>query len=252
MAILGRFSDARLFMGGYNMSGLTNNITLAYNTNLLDATVMGNATKISIAGLTDYSITASGHMPTTSAADLTEKVLFDQVGGVAIPFTVMPGPAPAEGSRAFFFEAVQATHTYGAAHGALLPYNITGQSADSGYPMIRGYVVEPGATARTGAASPFISTGSNALGAIAANEYLYAVLHVTAVNTPTTLDITIENDDAADFAGADTVATFTTVTTGVGSQYIARVPGPFTDTYWRCNAVIVGTSYTFAIAIGKA
>ena len=76
-------------------------------------------------------------------------------------------------------------------------------------------------------------------------------LHVTAVSTPTTLDVDIE--DSADDAAwlALTGGTFTQVTTAAISEQITVAAGQAVRQYLSTAWVIVGTSYTFAVAFAR-
>ena len=249
MSILGKWWDARLFIGPYNLSGDSNRIQLAQTVAMLDGSAFGNATKINIPGLGAIALDASGYWPAPSATDLKEKQFMDNVGLVTIPVTVMPTNTPVEADPCYFFQAAQATYEFGGAHGALLPFSVSAVGGQSGHPILRGYVLETGVTARSGT---WNSTGSNVLGALSATQYLYAVLHVTGFVVPTSMVVTIESATSGAFSSPTTRATFTTVTTSLTSEYLLRVAGPVTDTYWRIKAVITGTSYTFACALAKA
>ena len=248
MAIVGKWWDAKLFAGAYNVSGDSKNILLTYNADMLDGAVFGNASKVSTPGLTSIELQCAGLLPAISAADLKEKQFFDNIGLANIPVTVMPTNTPVEGSLCYFFQAAQATYQTFGPHGALMPFNLTMQNGASGHNLIRGYVLEPGTAAKT-----ITGTGTGfEIAAVTAAQYLYAILHVTAVDTPTTLDVIIESDVDGDFTTPATVATFTQVTTALTSQYLTRVAGPVTDTFYRAKWTIAGTSYTFACAMGIA
>ncbi len=76
-------------------------------------------------------------------------------------------------------------------------------------------------------------------------------LHVTALGTPTTLDVTIE-DSADDIAWALlTGGTFTQVTTVATSEQIAIAAAQTVRQYLSVDFIIVGTSYTFAVAFAR-
>jgi hypothetical protein len=156
---------------------------------------------------------------------------------------------PVEGSIAYLMSAAQPDYVVGASHGAMAPYKFSAVPGKTlAYPLVRGFVLEPGTTARTatGAATGFVA------GAALATQYVYAVLHVFSATAGDTLDVIIESDADGNFAaGATTRFTFTQAT-GITSQYIARLAGAVTDTYWRCLWTIGGDdpSFKFACSLG--
>ena len=87
---------------------------------------------------------------------------------------------------------------------------------------------------------------------MAAGKYLYAILHVLAVEgTNPTLDLIVQSDDASGFASAVSRITFTQKT-AIGAQFASLV-GPITDTYFRASYTIGGTNtpkFTIALAVG--
>jgi hypothetical protein len=182
----------------------------------------------------------------TAAADLTDKVLFDNNGNVAIPITIMPTNTPAVGDPAYLFGAAQSNFSSGATHGELLGYTVSGVGGSSGYPLVRGCVLENATTART-TTNP--GTATDAIGAVSATQYLYATLHVVAIPSSNSLDVQIQSSPNGS-SGWTNRATFTQVISTITSQYITRVAGPITDTYWRANWIVSSGSYTFAVAAG--
>lgn len=251
MALFGKYTNARILAGAYDLSGLSNNAAINYTAAMLDVTTMGMATKANLAGIKDMQLTASGHMSLPAAADLTDATLFNAVGSATdIPVTLMPGPLRAEGERAYFFKAASAQFQVGGAHGAIAPFTLQANAGQLGYPLSCGYVLEGGETARTvtGAGTGFVA------GAVGATQYVYACLHVFSAVTGggETLDVIIQSDaDGAFPAGSTTRFTFTQAT-GITSQYMTRVAGAIADTYWRASWTIAGAapSFKFAVVVG--
>ena len=249
MAIVGTWWDPRILVGSCNISGDSKKAELTYSADMLDGGVFGMHYKNNTSGLTSIGLSVGGLLPTSSPADVKEKQFFDSIAApCTIPVTVMPENTPVEGGRAYLFQGGEFAYQTFGPHGQLMPFNLQINNGASGHNLIRGYVLEPGTAAKTvsGNGTGFVA------GAITASQYLYATLHVFGMSVPMTLDVTIESDNAADFVGCTTRATFTQVTDTFASQYLTRVAGPITDTYWRAKWVIAGTSYTFACAMGIA
>lgn len=251
MSIFGKYTNARILAGAYDLSGLSNNAAISYNAAMLDITTMGMTTKANLAGIKDMQLSASGFMATPGASDLTDQILFNAVGSSTdIPVTLMPGPSRVEGERAYFFKAASAQYNVGGAHGAIAPFTLQANAGQLGYPLVQGFVLEGGETARTAtnAGTGFV------VGAAGATQYIYACLHVFSAVTGggETLDVIIQSDADGNFAaGATTRFTFTQAT-GITSQYMTRLAGPITDTYYRCSYTIAGAgpSFKFGCVVG--
>ena len=72
------FRNARIFAGGYDLSGDHNAIALAVAAEMLDETAMGDSTRIRKGGLKVIDVTGSGHWD--AAAGHVDGVLFGLVG----------------------------------------------------------------------------------------------------------------------------------------------------------------------------
>lgn len=88
---------------------------------------------------------------------------------------------------------------------------------------------------------------SRQLGAVAADERLYASLHVFAV-TGGGLTVKVQSDNATGFPSATDRISFTAAT-AVGSQF-ASVAGAITDDWFRVSWQQTATSATFAVLVG--
>jgi hypothetical protein len=109
-------------------------------------------------------------------------------------------------------------------------------------------VVRGGVAKAKGNVSSTGATGSvQQLGDVAANEFLYATLHVFSAGT--TITVQVQSDDNSGFSSPTTRATFSGVTTA-GGNWVTRVAGAITDTYWRFNVSAVTGTFSIAGAIG--
>jgi hypothetical protein len=247
MAILGKFYDAKIFAGAYDLSGQSNSVQLSYNAAMLDATTMGMTTKANIAGIKDAKIDAAGFMAAPSATDLTDGQLFSNVGLSTIPVSLMPTNANVEGSIAYLMSAAQPDYSIGTSHGAMAPYKFSAVPGSLGYPLVRGYVLEPGTVARTASGN---GTGV-VVGAASATQRIFAALHVVSVSASDTLDLIIESDADGNFAAGQTTRFTFTQATAITSQFM-MLAGPVTDTYWRASWTLAGSgiSIQFAVVLG--
>ena len=85
-------------------------------------------------------------------------------------------------------------------------------------------------------------------GSVGVDQGGMATIHLTAVNTLTSLDVKIQ-DSANDSDWAD-IATFTQLT-AVGSEKVEVALGTQVDRYLRANWTLVGTSVTFQVAFAR-
>jgi hypothetical protein len=247
MSIYGPFTACRLYLDAYDFTGDSREARIDYSAALLDATVFGATTKINAPGPKSIALTASGWGNFAAAAQDAEA--FGNVG-LSTPAAILMIPATAgaavvEMDLAYFFQAAFAKYTIGGAYGGLLPFALTAEHGQSGYPLIRGYVGEPGTVQRAAGGN---GTGSNALGALSAQQNLYAALCITQ-SSGGNLVVKVQSAVLNTFAGATDRITFSTVTTP-GSQVATRVAGPITDTYWRVLWTLSAGTATFACAFG--
>lgn len=231
-------TQALIRLGGYDLSGQHNSITLDYAAEILDETSFNSGqTRKNRPGLKTFQ--ASGKVFWDSNTDLA---LFNRIGAIREVFSVSQ-PGTAEGDRAFFNRTVSGTYNPIAGEvGALGESDVDLKSANT--PLVRGVLAGVGTKVATGTGA------ANQLGAVGSTQRLYAALHV--VGTPSgTLDVVIESDDAVGFPSPTTVLTFSQFTTTIGAEW-QEVAGPITDTYFRAKWTIGGgsPSYDLMVVIG--
>lgn len=203
MAILGPWTDPKIFAERFDFSGVSNLATLQYNAELLDKSTFGQTTKIHTPGLKNISLEASGFAE--FAADKQDDVNFENIGSSVIPVQLYPSITPAVGDLAYFFQAAQARYNVGGPHGQMVPFSFDAHGS-SGHPMPRGYILEPGTTSWANTGN---GTGTSNPGAVGATQYLYAALNVFQfVGGGGTMDIVIQSDDNGGFSSPTTRITF--------------------------------------------
>ena len=245
MAIQG-VMDARIFLGGFEYTGFSNELQSEYGAEMLDASIFGDATRINTAGLKTFNFTVGGFRddadPSPFGATVTgypAAEAFGRIGATREVFSFAP-VGTADGDRAFTIRGVNATYQpLSGAVGELSPFEMQGRATHN--ELIRGVVEGVGTHITT-----FSSTGTQ-LGATSATQSLYAALHVTSFGgTTPTLDVIVESDDNSGFTTPTTQLTFTQVTEAVSAQWLEDV-GPVTDDWWRITATIGGTTPTYDI-----
>lgn len=238
------YTDARIFVGAADLSGVSNKAELSAEREAKDVTNFRSAGwKESIAGLGSASINAEGFWE-AGGDDKVDNAAWDALGGVGA-WTVCPSDAT-DGAKAFFTKALEASYTFLGAVGDVAPYKAMGQSS---WPLVKGVIANPPGSART-------STGTGTaveLGAVEAGQSIYAALHVLSVSgTSPSITFAVESDEDGDMASPVSRISFSAAT-DVGSQ-ILRTAGAITDTFWRAKWTVSGTTPSFlaVVAIGIA
>lgn len=230
------YTDCKIYMAGYNLSGQSNNCSVEYGAEMLDATVFSSGgTRINKAGLKTAKIMASGFQD--YGLGTPEAEMFTRIGAVAEVFTIAP-TGNAEAERAFTLKGVSGTYQILPGEvGSLLPFEI--DAIASHVPLVRGSVFGVGLKAVSGN-----GVGEN-LGVVAADHRIFSALHVvSALGTLPTLDVVIESAASGAFTTPTTRLTHAQMT-GIGSNW-QEADGPGgTDAYWRAKWTIGGTTPSF-------
>lgn len=233
-------TDATCWVGGYDFTGDTNQLTVNISAEELDSTTFGSGGYRSRqAGLRTVSATLNGFWSSATSA-APDPQMFPDLG--VADRVVTAGPDDAEGSVAYFFQAGKFSADMFGAVGELVPFTLN-MSGTNGVGAVRGTVLKAkgdvSATGATGTATE--------LGAVGSGEYLYAVCHVFSAGT--TITAVLESDVDNTFASATTQATFGPITT-TGGTWATRVAGPITDTWYRLRVTAVTGTFSIAAAAG--
>lgn len=234
-------TDARLWLDAWNLSGDLNKIAVGYGAEQQDATTFLNAARARRAGLKNVALALEGFWQ--AGADQVDEVLFNKIGAVDVPITVVPS-AGAVGDLGFSFLAALGQYAPGASVGEMLKFSVDAEgSADL---LFRGNLGHNGSQTGNGN-----GTALN-LGAVGASQKLYAALHVLSVTGGGTWTIKVQSDDASGFASPIDRITFAALT-AKGSQWATPVAGAIADTWWRVNFAVTGgagNNITFVVLIG--
>lgn len=230
-------TNARIVVGGYELSGQMNSVNLNYQAEMKDDTVFGTAgTRSNKPGLKQVSLQGNIFWDAT-----IDEPRYDRIGAVREVFTVS-NLGQTVGDVGYICRGVDGSYNPLTGEvGELVMAQLDMHSANT--QLARSVVGATGTKIATGT-----GTGIQ-LGAVGANSRLYAALHAIDPVTGTlpTLDVTIESDDAIGFPSPTVRATFTQMTAR-GAQW-TEVAGPITDDWWRVVWTIGGTLPSFPILV---
>jgi len=247
MAFHGKFTDALVALGKYDLSGISNEASFSQAVAALETTTFGKSDKCYLAGLGEGNFNGA--------------FLWEDTDGIAQALRTFRG-VDAGNSTVLTFAASDAV-----GDAALLTRSCLAQLDNSGQVdgllrgtlqihasdlIVDGKLGEPGRTARTASGN-----GSEVeLGAVGATESIYAALHcisITADSGTPTLDVEVESD-ATGFASATSRIAFAQLT-AAGSEWKSAA-GAITDDYWRVKWTIGGgatnPSCLFIVSFGIA
>lgn len=242
MAVLS-LTDARIWIGQYDISADTNQVETSQTVADLDATNFDSAGWVErIAGLKTAMYDVSGFINYT--ANQSEDAFDDALGVAGVVVSIAADSA--EGDTAVFGRGLNVNLTRGAKVGDIAPVSgsITGSHPQG---MVEGIIAAP----KTSISGATIS-GSTGVqhGAIAAGEVGYASLHVFSVGGGGTLTVKMQSDDNSGFTSGTDRITFTD-STAAGYQW-GSVSGAITDDYWRATWALDTGTAVFAVCFGIA
>lgn len=185
--------DCKLLVGGRDMSGVHNSLTLTHSVELLDKTHFGDASRRRKACLRDFELRHSGHFGST----WIDKELFDKPGTTADVVTITPNTS--EGAVAYLCRSVYSEYSLGGTVGELLAFDVAAVGTPASPSIIRGKLI--GARYNTTAVANTSSTGIN-VGAASTVAKLYATVH----HTFTTMGSTAGVNSSGGMARIDIIA----------------------------------------------
>lgn len=234
------YRDVKIYSGGYDLSGDTNQLKLSYAYDKVEVKHFGQECRYNAKGLARLAFDLVGNAYSNDDPAGSEDVLYARQGLADVPMTFCPLTG-APGEVGYFAKTMQADLEVGGAVGEMYAFTVAGEGEN--VPLVRGTMLATGAKTSTGNGTAY------ELGEITAGRKLYACLHVLAVaGTDPTLDLIIQSDDAEAFSSPLTRASFAQAN-AIGAQYLTPVAGPITDTWWRAKWTLGGTEPSFTIAL---
>ncbi len=231
--------DPVIYTGGYDLTGDLNSAALNISADELDSTVFGlggyrrriGGLKTVAAQFGGFYQAGTGQVDPTVFADLA---VADRV--------ITMAPVSTETTTAYMWQGGAFQYNPFGQIGAVTPFALN-YSGTNGVGAILGQLAKAkGSVAATGALGSVLQ-----LGDVAATEWVYATLHVFSAGT--TITVQVQSDDNSGFSSPTTRATFSGITTA-GGNWVTRVAGAITDTYWRLNVSAITGTFSVAGAIG--
>lgn len=241
-------TDAKIYLGGYNFSGMANELTADLAPAILNSTTFGLFTVRNQVGLHDVKIGAKGFnelalgVAPGDVANSPDSVSFGRVGSAMEVMSFAP-VGNSELDVAYLTRGVNGQYSpIDGAVGALLGWNLDLVAA--GTRLVRGSVLGVGLKTVTGNSA---GTALNIVGGVLAGQVLYASLHVISTSgTTPTLNVVVESAAANTFASPTTRLTFPQFTTSVGASW-QQISGPITDAWYRLKWTLAGTTPQYTI-----
>jgi hypothetical protein len=234
-------TGCKIYIDGYDRSGDYNKVNVECSVDELESTSLGDTAKEFIAG---YNTTKfDGEVFTSHGVGEVETVSHANMGAADKLITVYP--ITTQGGIGYAFKSVQLSESPVMAIGDLA--RLTIKASQSGGVLVR-------VTNMEGHATKTVTGNGTAtlLGAVSAAQVLYSFLHVTGISGTggPTLTVTVKSDDAVGFPSATTRLTHTAMS-AIGTD-LKTLAGPITDTYYRVDWAITGTtpSFTFNVGVG--
>jgi hypothetical protein len=123
------YTDAKFFLGGYNLSADHNEISLDYSSEMLDVTTMGDSTRVRAGGLDTATVNGSGFW--NGGTGNADDALFGLVGEDQKVLTLFPNGIT-EGTstlKGYAMKSVLANYNIGNAVGDMMTFDLTAESA---------------------------------------------------------------------------------------------------------------------------
>jgi hypothetical protein len=235
--------NSRVFVSGADLSGSGNKIEVSEEAEAKSVVNWrsGGAEEY-IAGLTKVGISAEGQWEAGAAGNVDDSFWANR--RVLEPWSIGPTDASdtGVGNLMYLTNALRTKMTHGGNLGDVASWNA---DAVGTWPLVRGVSAHQSGTPRTATG---VGTALQ-LGAVAADQHLYANLHVLSISgtaTPT-ITMTVHSDNAVGFPSTTLRGSFAARTT-VGGEPI-RIAGPITDDWWRLSWTISGTSPSFLFLV---
>lgn len=234
--------NLRSWVGGFDMTTDLNQVSLDLSRDEQDDTrfqpVGSGGARARLAGLKDVTVNLGGfHTGGTTGVDLNNFTAW--TNGTEEVYSLSHDGV--EGSPVYMLRGGRFKYSIGGPVGDNHKFTTDVMGSNGDDSVVRGLVTKTRATVSgTGA------TGTaQQLGAVAADQYLYAALHVFSVGT--TITAVIESDNAVGFPSPVTQLTFGPIT-AIGGTML-RVAGPITDDYFRLRVSAITGSFSIAAAV---
>lgn len=239
-----QLQNVKLYLAQYEITTFMNAAALNMMAEAPECTTFGDTAKRHIGGLLDSKVELNGYWQAEAVTGNPDKYLFDRMALANVPLSLCPTTG-ADLEPVYFYQPVFVEYSQSGKVGDVLAIKVHAEGSGK---LIKGTIMFPKSTK--------IASGNGTvkqLGAVTLAQRVYAALHVFAESGTggPTLDVKIQShDDNAFGAGLVDQITFAQAT-GLTSEFKSTA-GPITDTWWRVNYTITGTtpSFTFGVMVG--
>lgn len=213
--------DVKIFLAGYDVSGISNSLNANVQNDLRETTTFGNDHRQRISGLEDTNFTVSGYWEAEQ-----DTTFFNEVGATEDQILSFTPNGHEPGDVGYLTRIKQANYNPGASIGDVFAFTL---EMTGNMPLVKGRLLADGSFDSSGNSPTF------ELPEIEEGSKVFCSLHVVGTDGSgnQTLDVALVSDDDGDFSsGATQRLVFDQFTTDIGAQLL-NIPGPITDTHWR-------------------
>ena len=245
------WTNCKLYLDGYDISGDMNRMSLTYGAEILDRTVYGANSRQRRPGLKNVEVSgggfwnASSGMPTNPGTTYQkpDPVIFNEIGTTNGGISILPN-GTALGSLAYLAPGITAEYSPAGSVGEMLEFDFSAYGQES---LGRGQLLMQGiATTDKASASPRNATTARNLGVATTNKNIVTACHVLASSGASggALAFEIAASTAADFSGSPTTLYTISITTAhIGKAIWNSTAMPSTShSYVRAKTSQGGTS----------
>ena len=206
--------DCKLLVGGYDLSGNSNSVTVTVSADVLDKTGFGSSFRKKIHGLKSVEMTGSGFWdsstdPATKLGGF-DKRLYNEVGGSSIGGSsqvITVATDDASSSPALITRGVGASYNWGGSVGDLMGFDFAAQGNAN---AVWGKLARVSTFGSSGEGQAvYLGTASTS------TKKFYAAVHVIrgCSGAAQTMDLQIQMDTASNFSSPTTVCGITQLKT---------------------------------------
>lgn len=229
-------TDMKICFHGYDLSGDIRSFSMDLKREEKETPACGYQGKRRLAGMQSMEVSGNGYQEFGTGN--VDDTMFSNLG---VDERVLSVARTADdGAIGYFSKAVSLNYKIGSPISDVAPFDFAAFS--QGVKTVRGTVMATGAKITNGSGT------ARELGAVSADQYLYAALHVLAASGsgPPQIDVKIQSDSVEEFTSPADRITFTSATDET-AQWATPVAGAITDTWWRVIWTVSGSPPNFTI-----
>lgn len=235
-------TQQKIWMEGHQIQSDVSAFNFDYSAEIQDGTTFGDTTRIRKGCLKVLDFALEGFWKGGSSN--IDDFLFSRVGLANSEVTISSTGSPTAGSIVYMARGVVGAYTpLSGAVGEMARFTLDGMSDDR---FVRGTLLHD--------STGITATGNGSwhkVGATAATQRLYGVLHVvSAAGSTNTLDVVVQSDSSTGAATPTTKLTFAQQTDNASDWQ--SLGGANTDTFFRVSHTVAGATadFEYAVAVG--